>query len=188
MPRGVHKRASGLADGLDHADIGGWLGRVRRDLHDTAERLTPIVGESWRRDLGASSFLFPEWSTAISSLEAILDTSRQAGLDSALAAIGPSARLADLALAWILTPTWDESRRMLVAHRELLSDPHTEEVLRAFATRDEDSAAVASQHGALLALSRRLNLDDTYDIVTDLDAATEAAWDTATGGDGACWN
>ena len=94
-----------------------------------------------------------------------------------LADLAPSARHADLVAAWLATPTWDESQRLLAAHPELLSDQRTDDILRAFAAGDENSAAVARQHHAILALCRRSTLDEAYEVVTDLDAGSEAAWD-----------
>src|ERR1019366_5777196 len=100
---------------------------------------------------------------------------RDTSIDAVLADLAPSARHADLVAAWLATPTWDESQRLLAAHPELLSDQRTDDILRAFAAGDENSAAVARQHHAILALCRRSTLDEAYEVVTDLDAGSEAA-------------
>jgi hypothetical protein len=121
---------------------------------------------------------------SVIELESVLNAIRDHGLDVVLAEMAPNAQNGDLVLAWLTTPDWEHSRRWLATHPELLTDPRTTSVLRTLAGRDEDSAAAANQHQAILTLCRRLDLPDAYDIVTDLDAGAEAAWDAITTADG----
>jgi hypothetical protein len=166
------------------AEVNAWLSARTWDEREAALRAAAhLATGQGRRDLQILRALHPEMAPAIISLESVLDAIRDTGIEAALAELAPSARHADLVAAWLATPTWDESRRLIAAHPELLSDQRTGDILRAFAAGGKSSAATASQHHAILALCHRSTLEEAYEVVTDLDAGTEAAWDAVTQAD-----
>jgi hypothetical protein len=159
-------------------EVNAWLSARTWDDREAALRDTVrLTTDQGRHDLHLLLALHPETAPALTGLEPVLDAIHDRGLDTVLDELGPAARHADLVTAWVTTVTWKESRQLLTAHPQLLSDPRTTEALRVFAARDKDSAAVAAQHEALLTLCRRLGVDEAYDVATDPDAGTEAAWD-----------
>jgi hypothetical protein len=175
----------GLADWLTArwperaaAEANAWLSARNWDQREAALRAAAhLTTGQGRRDLRMLCMLHPEIAPAIRSLESVLDDIRDTSIEAVLADLAPSARHVDLVATWLAAPNWDESQQLLAAHPELLSDQRTDDILRALAARDENSAAAASQHHAILALCRRNTLDEAYEVVTDLDAASEAAWD-----------
>ena len=170
---------------LAAVEANAWLSARTWDEREAALRAAAhLTTSQGRHDLQMLCMLHPDMATAIGGLESVLDAIRDSGIEVALADLAPSAQRADLVAAWLATPTWDESQHLLAVHPELLYDHRTDDILRAFATGYDGSAAAASQHLAILALCRHNTVDEAYEIVTDLDAASEAAWDAITQADG----
>ena len=159
-------------------EANAWLSARTWDEREAVLRNSTHIGTAHgRQELQVLMTLFPETAPAVHTLEELLDAVRDRGLDDVLTQIGPDARHTDLVSAWVATPTWEESRRVLGKHQDQLLQPRTEQVLRSLDAGNDSATAVVHQHLAVLALCRRLGVDDAYDIVTDLDAGTEAAWD-----------
>lgn len=176
---------TGLADWLiaawperATAEADAWLSARKWDEGEAALRAaTHLTTDQGRRELQILSTLYPETASALSSMESVLDAIGEHGIDAVLADLAPRAQHADLVAAWLATPTWDGSRQLLTAHPELLSGHDTDGVLRQLAATGEYPAGVVNQHYAIFELCRRTTISDAYEVVTDPDASSEAAWD-----------
>ena len=165
-------------------EVNAWLSARTWDEREAALRAADhLITDQGRSDLQMLGLLHPELAPVIRDLESVLSSIRERGIEAVVADLAPGARHADLVAAWLATPTWDESQRLLAAHPELLSDHRTDDILREVGAGDDNSAAMAGQHHAILALCRRGTIEEAYEVVTDLDAASEAAWDAITQAD-----
>jgi hypothetical protein len=121
-----------------------------------------------RPALATAALLFPE-QTEPDELSSVLDNIDEHGLDPVLDALRDANEHLELLRAWLATPTWDTSHAYALRHPELLADDRT------IALLDNADTAEARQHLAIARLARRTSIDDAYDVVTDVAAATGAA-------------
>ncbi|MFJ8711745.1 hypothetical protein ACIRD9_00795 [Streptomyces violaceus] len=123
----------------------------------------------FRHHLELAAALIPG-EPAIDNLTNVLGQVDAEGLDSILERGRHDHAVRQTLSEWIATPTWTESKDFLDEHRSTLNTPEVQELLAG------TDAFEASQHLAILQLTESLSLDQIYEIVTDLDVATEHAF------------
>ncbi|MCX4750402.1 tetratricopeptide repeat protein [Kitasatospora sp. NBC_01287] len=125
-----------------------------------------ILRPDFRHHLRLLVSLFPD-DPAVDSLAHALTEADTHGLDPILDRERRNHEAHTLLAAWITTPTWPDSLEFLDEHIEELL---THEVLSLLAGQD---TPVGRQHLAILQLAAQLPHDQVFEIVTDLDTATE---------------
>ncbi|MET9758252.1 hypothetical protein ABZ016_04230 [Streptomyces sp. NPDC006372] len=123
----------------------------------------------FRHHLELAAVLAPG-TPAIDFLISVLGHVDTEGLDTVLDRGRHEHEVRQTLSEWIATPTWTESKDFLDEHRSTLSTPEVQTLL---AGKDEPEAR---QHLVILQLAETLSHDQVYEIVTDLDAATEHAF------------
>ncbi|WP_055615008.1 hypothetical protein [Streptomyces phaeochromogenes] len=122
-----------------------------------------------RHDLDLAAALFPG-DEAIDSLAAVLAEADSQGFDTVLDYGRRNHNARVLLQAWIDTSTWTGSRDFLDEHNSALRQPEIETLLA------DSHDPIARQHAAILELTAELPHDQVYEIVTNLDTATEHAF------------
>lgn len=166
------------------AEFETWRAERTWDENEAALRSARhLKTDQGRADLHIIRMLYPDQWSEIDGLESFLDLLRLSP-DVALAAMGLPALHLDTVIAWMRTPTWQESRRLIADHLELLLDPATNTLLQAMTEHGGKLAEKANRHIAILGLCRSVGINDAYDILTDIDTAADAAWDAIFDADG----
>ena len=130
-----------------------------------------------RDALSLMTALYPELAE-LTNLSSILAEIASRGGDAVLAELGTVHGHLKLVQDWLATSTWTESQDFLAAHPELIADPRTVDVLRAYS-----GDPVIARHIAIVRLCQRMPLAEVYDLATDVSMAVDAAVDASDAGD-----
>jgi hypothetical protein len=121
-----------------------------------------------RAALTALIVLYPENPVPV-ALMALLDQIDQSGLEATLQYRQDAHDRVTLARDWVNAGSWAESLAFHRAHQTALATPEMRDLLSAY---DDDTVR---QHAAILTVADWLPIDALYALVTDPDAAEDAA-------------
>jgi hypothetical protein len=136
-----------------------------------------LQGSGFRASLAILTDLYPG-EPALASLQEILTSVDERGLEVVLADGQAAHAHAELLQAWIATATWDESARFLRQHQDELTSPPIRQLLE-----DNRDGETVLQHLAIVDLAATLSVDEVYQIVTNPTTARERALDLIESGD-----
>jgi len=139
------------------------------------EHTDVLLARATRAALGALTYLVPDHRAAHLLLD-LLDEIAAVGLPATLQDHQHDHDRLSLLLEWMRTPSWEAS---FAFHHEHQASLATAEVRAQLADLDDDTAR---QHKAILDLTDMFALDSVYAVVTDPNAAEEAALDSIENG------
>jgi hypothetical protein len=156
------------------ASVDAWvstLGDWPKERALLVEQRERYLAPTFRAALLLLRDLQPEIGSA-TTLLGRLDAFAQMGFEGAIALFDALHAAAVALSAWMATPSWAESRRYFEEHEAALRSEATRQTLAVWAQGDP----VAAHHHALLALVDLDGVPAAFEIITDEDAAVEAAW------------